>query len=336
MVTVSRKTWSFVVPMLMLLAMVLLAKSAWFQTNPDALSMGIAFDLTLTIPLVYFLIIRKTAIPKITVVPIFVVGIVTASLVIPAEHQFYLGQIKTWVLPIVELTAITVIFLKIRQMALSFKKVKSGTFDFYQAMHQAVEGVIPKPANILFATEIATFYYGFFSWKKRKLSTHEFSYHKDNSAIAVLWVVLMLVLVETAVLHILLMQWSVIAAWILSGISIYTGFQVFGMVRSLSKRPIAINEDALKLPYGIMASATIDYTNIASIELSSSDIEESDTIRRLSPLSNLAPHNVIIHLNDCTTFKSLYGIKKTCKAIALHVDEPETFKAKLESKVADL
>lgn len=78
------------IPLLLISTLFLVINSSFFIEYPKELSIGITLDLLITIPFVYFLIIRKKEIPKITVITLFVIGIVIASIMIP-EHtsHFY-------------------------------------------------------------------------------------------------------------------------------------------------------------------------------------------------------------------------------------------------------
>lgn len=320
---------TFGLPLIMMFTVVWLSQSAWFQQQPGPLSIGIILDLTLTIPLVYLFLIRKKKVPKTTVIPFFIAGLVLASFIIPAGHQQLLTQIKTWILPLVEITAFTFVALKIRKIRKSYKAQKKETLDFYALIRQATQEVLPGKVSSFVATEIAVLYYGFFHWKSRKLTTHEFSYHKDSGAVALLAILIVIVLVETFAIHLLLQRWSPVVAWVLSCLSLYSASQIFGMLRSLSKRPILLFKDRLELRYGILGEATIPLENIESIELSFKDISLSTQVRKLSPLGDMENHNVLIHVKSENALEGLYGSKKTFTTLALHIDEKEKFRQAL-------
>lgn len=327
----NRNIFTFGIPLLLIGFMIILAGSSVFQAYPEALSTGITLDLVFTVPVLYFLLIRKKEIPKITIVPFFILGIVTASLIIPEDHQLYLSQVKQWVLPLVEITVFFVVIFKVTKTVKSYKKQKNKTPDFYTALKQAASEVLPARVSPAFATEIAMFYYGFFNWKKRKLNTNEFSYHKNSGTIGLLSVIIFLVLIETLIAHILLERWSPTIAWILSALSIYTSLQIFGIIRSMSKRPIAIEDGKLKLRYGLFSESVIPLADIEYIESSSRTMEFKNGTRSLSPLKEIEGHNIIVNLKREQTISSLYGFKKTYKTIVLYVDEQARFKTILEN-----
>jgi hypothetical protein len=186
------------------------------------------------------------------------------------------------------------------------------------------------------ATEIAVFYYGFIYWKKRKLEVNEFSYHKNSGTIGLLAAIIFIVAIETVTVHILLDKWSSIAAWIFTGLSVYSGIQIFGFLKSMFKRPIAIEGNTLYLRYGIMNEATIELNNIASIEISVKEIKLDTETRKLSFLGSLEPHNIMIKLKKEDTLTGLYGFRKTFKTLLLHIDKPNEFKLKIDSQLLTL
>lgn len=318
-------------PLLIVVVMVFLAQSAFMVQHPTALSFGITFDLLLTMPLVYFLLIRKQRIPNLTVVPLFIAGLVIASFVLPAENQYFLHLAKTWLLPLVEGTALLLVAFKVRAAIKRHKKQQAKESDFFTVLKDASAQLLPGKAAVILASEIAMFYYGFLHWKKHPLQQNEFSYHRDSGAVALLAALLFIIAVETAVVHVLLHSWSPTVAWVLSVLSLYSILQLFGCLRSMSKRPIAVAGNLLHLRYGIMSEATIPLSDIAAVEVSSKEIEPSKEVRKLSPLGQLDSHNLIIHLKQQHFLQGPYGVARPFKTVALHVDEKEAFKLYLES-----
>ncbi|MGC6479422.1 MAG: hypothetical protein ACON42_03485 [Flavobacteriaceae bacterium] len=315
----------FGIPVLIIGLMIILAKSSIYITNPNTLSIGITFDLLLTVPFIYFMLIRKTSIPKTTVIPFLIIGMFVCSSILPIENQYFLNLFKTWVFPIVELSIVSYILYKVTKAIKRYKVNKSDEVDFFTTLKNTCYEILPKEVVIPVVTEIAVFYYGFIYWKKRKLNKNEFSYHKDSGTISLLIAIIFIVAIETIVLHILLQKWNVIVAWIVTFLSIYSGIQLLGFLKSMSKRPILIKDDKLYLKYGIMNETTIDLKNIDSIEISSKDIELNKETRKLSFLGELESHNIIIRLKEENELIGLYGIKRKYKNLALHIDKKNEF-----------
>lgn len=315
----------FGIPLLIFATMIGIAKSSFFKASPDQLALGITLDLLLTVPIVYFLLIRKTKIPNTTVVPILILGVLLCSILLPFENQEYLNLFKTWVLPIVELSVFSYIIYNLRKTIKSFKQKKGTSIDFFTTLKLTCSEILPEKLVMPFVTEIAVFYYGFYHWKKRKLKVNEFSYHKKSGTITLLVAFLLIVGIETFVLHGFLAKWSNTAAWILTILSVYSGIQILGFLKSMFKRPIIIEDDKVYLRYGIMNEVTINIKDIATIEHSNTDLELNPETRQLSFLGQLEGHNLIVRLKEEYTLTGLYGVKRNFKNLALHVDEKNEF-----------
>jgi len=327
---------SFGIPFLLIFSLVCLTKTSWFHQYPKELSIGITLDLILIIPFVYYLLIRKKAIPKITILTMFIIGLIVSTLVIPVEYQKGLSLVKTFVLPIIELAILYIVITKTRAIIRSYKNQKRGELDFYDALKIAVEEVVPAKLSSLVVTEIAVIYYGFFSWKKRELNTNEYSYHKKSTSVSILLGFILLILIEIITLHHLLSMWSLIAAWVLTFLSIYTCFQMMALLKSLSKRPFFIDEanQQLVLRYGFFSEAVIPFLEIKKISIYEKEISDDKSITSFSPFGKLEGVNMLIELFNKTEFNSFYGFKKKYTSLAFFVDEKHQFVKRIETIVA--
>lgn len=318
-------------PFAIILGCIYIANSSIFMENPGQLSWAITFDLLVSVPVIYFLIIRKRNIPNTTVVPVFILGIVVASIILPAEHQFYLSKVKTWFLPFLEIGIVSYIIYSVVKAFKRFRQNTTGTLDFFTVAKTAAADILPKGISTAFATELSMFYYGFIHWKSPVLKENQFSYHKTTSTRMVLGVFVFLIIIEAFAVHLLLQNYSSVAAWILTILSIYGMLQIFGILRSLSKRPMEIVSNELKLKYSIMAETQIPFDNIESVE---SQTKESDDLNYLSPFKDMEGHNVVITLKEPGEIVGFYGIKKGYEKIGLYLDEPKKFVEKLNELMA--
>ncbi|CAN0562060.1 unnamed protein product, partial [Laminaria digitata] len=282
-------------------------------------------DLLLLIPLVYFLLIRKSEIPNITVIPVLLIGLFIGSYFLPEESQTYLSIFKTWALPVIEIGVLIFVLYKVRVVIRNNKRLKRANTDFFTAFKSTCYEILPKNIALLLATEVAVFYYGFISWKKREINDNEFTYHKKSGSPALFYAFIFIIGAETVAMHSLLTKWSSIAAWILTGLSIYTAIQIFGIAKSLTQRPISVNKSSLTLKYGILSQVEILFSEIGEIELTGKALEKNKLTKTLSPLGELESHNVVIHLNKNREIVGFYGIKKSFNILVLHIDEPSKF-----------
>lgn len=306
-------------------SVVLIAKSALLQQHPDKLSFAVTIDLVLTIPLLYLLLIRKKKIPNTTTVPLFILGIVIAGIVVPEGYQSLLDSIKHWVLPIVEVTVLGYVIYKVQGVIKRYRRLGKDV-DFVSALRATLSNAVHSKIRTILITEIAVIYY-VLNAKKKILKSNEFSYHKKSGTGILLGAFIFLILVETVAVHVFLQLWSDVAAWILTGLSLYTILQITGIMRSLSKRPIMLENGVLKLRYGILSETDIPLQDIERVELSGRNIDKEEGVIKLSPLKDFEKHNIIIYLKSTNIITGLYGSKKSYEAIALHIDEPKLFEA---------
>lgn len=324
----NRNLINFGAPIGMLASLICLMETNILKDN-EALSLAVTIDLLISVPIIYFLLIRKSKTPNSTVVPVMIIGLLIGSFFLPEESQTYLTHFKTWVLPVIEISILAAIILKVRTAIKLHKNLKNNTPDFFKSVKIASYSFLPKFLVIPFATEIAVFYYGFIHWKSISTKDNEFTYHKKSGTPALLGGIILLIGIETVALHILFSQWSQIAAWILTALSCYTAIQVFGFAKSLSKRPISINQDSLILNYGILNEVEIPISEIDHIELSRKPLKKDPLTKKLTPFGELESHNLIIYLKHENELKGLYGIRKKFKVLGLFIDEPIKFQKQM-------
>lgn len=328
----KQKLVVFGVPLLLIISMGFIAKSPLFKINPSLMSNAITIDMLLSTPFIYFLLIRKKNISKLTVVPLFLIGIMVISYIIPVKYQSLLNIVKIWILPIVELYAISFVFFKIRKTISHFKKNTTQSEDFYILLKNICYDTFPNIIAVLITTEIAIYYYAFINWKKIKLKNNEYSYHKESGATTILMAIIFLIAIETVAFHLLLIKWNTIIAWIVSVLSIYTALIIFGFLRSMSKRPFKIENNKLYLNHGIMTETIIPITNIESLEfLGFKDQELDDKTKYLSQFNGIESPTLKLKLKKAQQLQGLYGISKTYRTLLFHVDEKNKFKKDIES-----
>ncbi len=216
-------------PFIALGILFLLVSTPTYHQHSEILSIAVTIDILLVLPVVHYLLIRNTKIPNITVVPFLILCTIICHFVLPNEHHTYLNLFKTWILPIIELGVVSLIITKVVYIIRHYKRKKQcSPFDFFTVLKETCIEILPKPIVWPLVTEISIFYYGFIHWKKRRLKENEFSYHKESGSVTLLIALILIIGIETYVVHVALMTWSNTIAWIITGISIYTGVQILG------------------------------------------------------------------------------------------------------------
>jgi hypothetical protein len=319
------------IPLLFILSSIFLGLSLrHFGENANVMAKAITLDLILTTPVIYLLLIRKTTISKLTIIPFFIIGIVLASVVLPVGNQGLLDLVKTWILPIVELIVLTIVVRKVLLVRKKYKQSRKAAPDFLTALRQSTADMLPLRVANIFTIEIGMIYFTFFHWKKAKYQSNEFSYHKESGILVILGVLLFVALVELFSVHLLLHENYKTAAWVLSIISLYGLIQLIGLMKSIPHTPIRLEENQLVVRMGIFQEAAIPYAFIDTVEITMADYpKENPDYQKITPFD----HNCIIHLNSQAQMSSFFGIRKTYQHLVLSVDDAKRFKACLEDEI---
>lgn len=225
----------------------LLGHSDRFLINPSALTKAILADLFLTIPIGYFLIIRKTKIPNFTTIYVLLLTLFLSGFILPSVNQLLLKKIKFLAIPAIEIGIVSTIAFKMWTLRKSFRENGKKGQDFYDNLLSSTQEIFPKRLAGVLTTEMSVFYYLFKPKSKLKIEAEQLSYHKKSGISMVIGVFLFLVVIETFVVHLLLVQWSTTIAWVLTFLSVYAGFQILSILRSMKLRPILINSHTKQL-----------------------------------------------------------------------------------------
>lgn len=323
-----------------LLIVGVLLSSAVFSLGPvlvnhPEVAIGITLDLTIVIPLVYFWIIRKKNISNFSIIPVFLICLLLASFLLPPPHHHTLQWIKTWLLPVVELSALSFLIYKIRQIWIQLKKEKTTNPDFLDVLYRSTRSVFGTStlAGVL-STELAVFYYTFYFGKKRKADQHSFfSYHKKSGQTEVLGVICFLLIVETIPVHILLAMWNETIAWIASLSSLYLMLQIFAHLRASRLRFIEFQENHLIVRNGLAVSTQIKYEHIDRLEVTTRSGKTDKKVVKVGFLPELESHNMKLLLKEPQLIRGLYGKEKKVQILLFFIDDKEAFLQKFNSKV---
>lgn len=372
----SRPNWTLAIglPLLVIMVCVVVSLSTAFSLHPDAFSTGITLDLTLTAPLLYFLVIRKSAVPKMTTIRVFIVGVLVAGLLLQHRFHSFLTGIRTWVPPLVEAM---VFFLIGRKLYAVRKKggARQAGDDFLSRCRMVVQEVIGNERlSGLMASEIATFYYGFISRPARDIDYRSrFSMYKDNGIRLILGVFICCFFVETAGLHLLVALWSVRLAWVLTALGLYTALQLHAHRRALTARPVLLTDDCLYIRNGLAGEARIPFdliehimraprplpasrrpsastatpgspitssqlnkaaTPVASSHRGKTAKEASTDPVRLTLLKGMENPNMLVHVKCPVQVTRLFGIRRPATSILFYVDKPTEFLDAIRAKLA--
>jgi hypothetical protein len=332
----QRILFAIAVPALIFLVCTFITFSATFQQRPDELIPAILIDMLLLAPLLYYILIYKTATAKASVLRVFFIGAFLATVILSGNNSPAVAIIKTFILPVAEILLFSSVVYSLYSLKKRFDKVSSETSDFLTQSRAVLTTLIgsARIANIM-AAEMAVFYY----LSSRKVCPIDYSTsftgYKENGIRLILHTFVALILIEAAGVHFLLQLWSETAAWILTALSLYSCLQLYAHSRSLKRRPIIITGKELHLRNGILGGETrLQLVNIDKIVLTSKNPSDPGVIK-LALLKDLEKHNVAVYLKEPVTVIKAFGLKKTGKVLLISIDKPQDFVAALHRKMED-
>ncbi len=323
------------------LASLVFATAAWivgsphFTQNPDTLALALTMDMVVILPaFFYFWIVRKRRLPPLAFVPVFILAIVIAGIILPATQQTYLDLIKK-LIPLLEVLVLGFLVIKIRAISKHYRAGKLTAIystDALVASFQRVLGA-STPTNIL-VTELLLLYHAFGGWFKKFTSRDPdhaiFSYHRRVGYTAIMCVVALLLLVETTALHLLLQHWSALAAWIFTGLSLYSLLWLIGDYHAIRLHPIVLDETHLHLRIGMRWRATIPLSDIAEIQnLSRREKSDDDYVS----VALFGSPRLVMALRQPIKIKGLFGIQKETRRLALTIDDEKRFRQELNVRL---
>ena len=148
-------------------AILILMMNSSILVLDKTLSIALTIDLLLVVPFIYFLFIRKTNVPKTTVVPVMIIGLILGSIFLPTQNQTYLDYFKSWVLPVIEITVFLYISFTVRKAIKEYKKLNSSDLDVYTALKSVCSTIVPQKLVASLAMELAILHYAFISWRSK-------------------------------------------------------------------------------------------------------------------------------------------------------------------------
>lgn len=312
-----------------------LTRSEAFQAEMQLLSNAIAIDLALTVPVVYYFLIRKTRIPDLTVIPVFLLSVWYGSFILPPEGKTVYAIINTYKLHIAELLFISFEAVWVYRVYTHYKKIKRGYYYFYEDIKQiCLRFLGNKAVANIFSSEISLLYYCF-SPVKNTSHGAAFTYYKNGGLGAMTFAFSLLILVETAALHFLVQQWSIMLAWVLTCSSIYVLIYVVAQYKASKGLPITVQSGHLMIRNGLLYHMAIPLSQIKTIQITSAaSALDHRQVLKIAPMGDLGGHHVIITFKEMITAPGLYGVLKTFDTLAIELDDdPETFKRAVETEM---
>jgi hypothetical protein len=298
--------------------------------NPEIISFGLTFDMTISIPILYYFLARKGKLPKVLLIPIFILSLIAASLILPRGHHQFLDLIKYAIIPL-EAFIISYLIFKITTVVKEYKRLKPESGPGFSVILKEClvktigHGKIPD----ILSTEISMLYYGLFAWKRPKQPLENaFTAYKKSGYGSIVGGLAFLSLAEVLAFHVLFMQISSVAAWIIFALNLYGIIFILADFNATRREPTYIEDEKLYINAGIRWKAVIPVNDIKSVELSNESLKDKQILRAMTIFSG---PNLVIVLEKTHRAEGPYGIRKNFDKVLLNLDEPQRFKQLFEN-----
>lgn len=296
-----------------------LVRTQRFASHADVASWGLTFDLTITIPLLYYVfVIRAGKAKPITIAPVFIGCMTVAALIIPREQQAFLHQLRLVAAPIDIIT----IVLVVRRLA-AMRRVGNAAEDVYARIEQASQAIFLNRAAAGFVTtEITLIYYALFAWRAQPRvpeGARAITIHKRSEWGTIVACIIVLIAFESVGLHLLVQHWSTKVAWILTALDVYGVLWLIGDYHAMRLRPTLASSGRIEFRHGLRWSVSVDRDNIASVDAVES---EADWKRKATlKFALLDEPRTMIRLREPVIASGLAGIRRRIDSIAILPDD---------------
>jgi hypothetical protein len=297
--------------------------------NPGLIAGALTLDLTLLVPLLYYLLlVRSRGWPMLTVLPVFLVSVLIAQRLIPRTQHHVLDLVSFGAV-LAEVALVAVIAHKALQLRRRFRERAATGMDVYESLRESAASVLGPVAGGAVAYEAAVFYYAVAGWTKSpEPDDRSFSVHRRVAYAALMIAVMIALVVETAAVHLLVRLWSPVTAWILTGLSVYALIWMVGDIHAVRLRPVQISDEMLHLRLGLRWTISIPIGSIAAVRAPVGEVRAEK--REYLKAVLIGTPNRRIESKEPVSAIGLYGISRSVTTIDLHIDEPGQFDAALD------
>jgi hypothetical protein len=201
---------------------------------------------------------------------------------------------------------------------------RGGSGDPLDRLRCAAVEFLPSPrvASIL-ASEIAVFYYGLAAWRARPhvpAGSSAFTHHERSGHAGIVLGLLIMVAAEGFGVHVLLLHWSVPAAWILTALSAYAALWLIADYRATVLRPILVGEERVSLRAGLRWSLEVARSEILEVTRT---LPESERNRLKLTLLGAPTHWIVFSCPQVA--EGLYGLRRHVRAVGIEPDAAAEF-----------
>ncbi len=290
-------------------------------------NVAVPFDLMVCAPAVfYLLLIRPRKLTPLLVLPvIYVGGIVSAQFAVPGPFTLH-----PLLLVVAELVDVAVVIHEVPRLGHlfldGFRKTRTSSgwaLDWFAAGMAAMTG--SAGVSRMAALELSIWYYAVASWRSQPdvpQGCHAFSCHRETGYLALSGVVMALFPIEAFVVHLLVMQWSWIAATALTVLALYTLVWMVGNTRAVVLNPILVSSTTLIVRWGAYFQERIPLDSIDRLQSEEPSIPKCERM----DMGVMGARPCWIMLSEPVTMHTITGRPRSIRAINVSPDNRGDFR----------
>lgn len=279
---------------------------------------ALTLDLTVFVPLLFhFLVVRRGRAPAWAVIPVFLGSLLVASRLLPSDQQGTLAVVGWLAIP-AEMAVVAWIVLRARR--------GSGTreADPLERMRDAGLAVTghERAAGVV-ATEMAVLWYGLAAWRSRPhvpAGAEAHPCHRRSGHAAILCALLLAFAAEALPVHLVLLQWTAVGAWLATAGSLYGALWLVADYRATVLRPVLTDLEGLTVRAGLRGTVRVPREAIATVERARPDLGKAAV-----NLTFAGHATRWIVLREPATVRGPYGILRRAAALGVVPDDEEVF-----------
>jgi len=317
-----------------------------FQPVTDWMALATILDLTVCLPLAFYIFIVRNRYSPITVLPLVIGGFWFAYFIIPPDSFGYFTPLKygiyvvETVFIIAELFVFIMLVKKAPTVRATYRKLRAREYYFPIVLRKTMtETFGERKLASIWVTDLSIFHYGLLSWRKKVTAipnVTSFSFHKNTSYFGVFLMLVHAMLIEVIAVHALIMQMSTLAAWIVTALDLYLLFCIIADYHAIRLSPIIIDTKKMTVQLGIRSSLEVDLDNIVSIEHVTKKVERTkDSFFVTLPDFGDEPPQFELLLKEQVPVHSVFGLKRQVSKIYVTVDDKHRFYQTIESIIDD-
>ncbi len=283
-------------------------------------------DLVVILPLVYYLLgVRGLGLPPITVLPVFRLSLEVAGLLLPQGQRPLYESFALLARP-TELVLAGYVLWRLHLGGRALRR--SPAHDLLQRWTIAVRTALPRGVpSADRAADLLAFEFALGRYATRAPGSgaevppgaQAFPGHRSSGWTAIALALLLVLAVEVVAVHLLVALWSPVAAWVLTGLSLYGGLWILGDLRAIRSRPTWVGGGRVSLRQGIRWTVEVPLSRVRSARV----LRPGESVTGALDLALPNARRVLVELRTPASARGPYGMAREVSSVVVGVDDPQ-------------